>query len=66
MCIRDSVSGECDCCVLPVENSFAGEVVQVTDLMFEGGLYINGIYNLRISHCLLGVEGCLLYTSRCV
>ena len=51
------VSGECDCCVLPVENSFAGEVVQVTDLMFEGSLFINGIYNLRISHCLLGVEG---------
>ena len=51
------VSGECDCCVLPIENSYAGEVGQVMDLMFAGSLYVNGIYTLRISHHLLGVEG---------
>ena len=49
--------GECDCCVLPVENSYAGEVGQVMDLMFSGSLYVNGIYTLRVSHNLLGVEG---------
>ena len=42
--------GECDCCVLPIENSYAGEVGQVMDMMFQGSLYVNGIYTLRISH----------------
>ena len=51
------VSGECDCCVLPIENSYAGEVGHVMDLMFSGPLYVNGIYTLRISQNLLGVPG---------
>lgn len=49
--------GECDCCVLPVENSYAGEVGQVMDMLFQGSLYVNGIYTLHISHNLLGAEG---------
>jgi len=53
-------SGECDCCVLPVENSYAGEVGQVMDLMFSGSLYVNGIYTLRIAHHMLGVDGASL------
>ena len=53
-------NGECDCCVLPVENSYAGEVGQVMDLMFSGSLYVNGIYTLRIAQNLLGVEGASL------
>ena len=50
-------NGECDCCVLPIENSYAGEVGQVMDMMFQGSLYVNGIYTLRIAHHLLGVPG---------
>lgn len=50
-------NGECDCCVLPIENSYAGEVGAVMDLMFAGTLHVNGIYTLRIAHHLLGVEG---------
>ena len=50
-------NGECDCCVLPIENSYAGEVGQVMDMMFRGSLYVNGIYTLRITHNLLGLEG---------
>lgn len=50
-------SGDCDCAVLPIENSFAGEVGQVSDLMFNGSLYVNGVYDLRVSHSLLGVRG---------
>lgn len=50
-------SGECDCAVLPIENSFAGEVGQVTDLMFDGNLYVNGVYDLQISQNLLGISG---------
>jgi chorismate mutase/prephenate dehydratase len=49
--------GECDCCVLPIENSYAGEVGAVMDLMFSGSLYVNGIYTLRIAQNLLGVPG---------
>ncbi|MBR7082677.1 MAG: chorismate mutase [Clostridia bacterium] len=51
------VNGECDCAVLPIENSYAGEVGQVMDLMFGGSLYVSGVYNLRITHNLLGVPG---------
>ncbi|MBE6634709.1 MAG: bifunctional chorismate mutase/prephenate dehydratase [Ruminococcaceae bacterium] len=48
------VSGECDTVVLPIENSFNGEVGAVTDLMFSGPLKVNGIIDIDISHCLLG------------
>ena len=51
------VSGQCDAVVLPLENSYAGEVGQVTDLMFSGPLYVNHILPLSVSHDLLGVEG---------
>ena len=49
--------GECDCLVLPIENSFAGQVGDNIDLIFEGTLYITGIYELPIQHNLLGVKG---------
>ncbi|MBE6037359.1 MAG: bifunctional chorismate mutase/prephenate dehydratase [Clostridiales bacterium] len=58
------VKGECDCAVLPIENSFAGEVGQVSDLMFEGSLFVNGIYSLPITHNLLGVKGASLSDIR--
>ncbi|MBR2724489.1 MAG: chorismate mutase, partial [Ruminococcus sp.] len=47
-------NGVCDSVVLPIENSYAGEVAQVADLMFEGSLFVNGIYDLHITHNLLG------------
>ena len=50
------VSGECDVAVLPIENSYAGEVGQTIDLVFSGSLYINGIYELEIHQNLLGLE----------
>ncbi len=49
------VRGECDCAVLPIENSYAGEVSQVIDLLFSGPLFVNGIYELEITHNLLGL-----------
>lgn len=51
------VSGECDAAVLPVENSYNGEVGQVTDLMFSGSLYVNGMMELAVSQDLLAVPG---------
>jgi len=54
----DSVAaGESDVAVLPIENSYAGEVGQVIDLIHAGELFINGIYELEIHQNLLGLEG---------
>jgi prephenate dehydratase len=41
--------------VLPIENSYAGEVGQTIDLIFSGELFINGIYELEIHQNLLGL-----------
>ncbi len=49
--------GENDCAVLPIENSMAGEVGTVLDLMFQGSLYISKIFDLPVSHQLLGLPG---------
>ena len=51
------VNGEADVAVLPIENSYAGEVGQTIDLIFSGGLFINGIYELEIHQNLLGIPG---------
>lgn len=51
------VNGECDCAVLPIENSYAGDVSQVMDLAFFGNLSVNGVYDMEIVQNLIGVEG---------
>jgi len=50
-------AGLCDAAVLPIENSYAGEVGQVSDLMFRGGLSVCGVFELPVFQCLLGVKG---------
>ncbi len=57
-------AGECDVAVLPVENSYNGDVGQVTDLMFSGSLYVNGITELAVSHDLLAPAGASLDTVK--
>ena len=52
--------GQADIAVLPIENSYAGEVGQVLDLMFSGALKVNGVYDLPISQNLLGLPGTTL------
>lgn len=52
--------GECDCVILPIENSFNGDVGNVLDLAFFGSLYINGVYEADIIQNLLGVKGASL------
>ena len=51
------VGGECDAVVLPIENSSAGEVGAVADILFSGPLYINGTYDLAIIQDLLVLPG---------
>lgn len=54
---RSVEQGECDCAVLPLENSYAGEVNTVMDLAFSGELFVNKVIDLPVRHCLLGVQG---------
>ncbi len=54
------VSGDCDCALLPIENSFNGDVGQVLDLAFFGSLFVTGIYEIEIIQNLLAVEGASL------
>ena len=54
----DSVlDGECDGAVLPIENSYAGDVGAVMDLAFQGSLYISQVVELEITHALLAKKG---------
>lgn len=49
--------GECDVCVLPLENSYAGDVGVVMDLMFSGNLYVNQVLELEITQNILVKPG---------
>ncbi|MBR6917397.1 MAG: chorismate mutase, partial [Clostridia bacterium] len=52
-----TVTGECDAALLPIENSYSGDVGQVMDLAFFGGLKINGIYAAEVTQNLLALPG---------
>ena len=58
--------GESDLAVLPIENSYAGEVGQVIDLMFSGDLFVNGVYDLYITQNLLGMPDAAIGDVRTV
>ena len=51
------LDGTCDCAVLPLENSYNGDVGAVMDLAFFGPLHINGMYDIAIEQNLLAVKG---------
>lgn len=52
--------GDCDAVVLPLENSFSGEVGQVTDLIFSGSLFMNGTMDIAVTQDLLALPGARL------
>lgn len=58
---RDAMSaideGSADFAVLPIENSTAGIVNEIYDLLQEYENYIVGEQIMKIEHCLLGVSG---------
>ena len=63
----NSVSaGICDCVVLPVENSTAGDVGNVLDLIYTGNLYINQVISVDIVQNLLAVKGATKDTIKTV
>jgi chorismate mutase/prephenate dehydratase len=49
--------GQADFAVLPIENSNAGAVSQVTDLLIEHQVYIVAEEYLPVAHALLGLPG---------
>lgn len=58
---RDAMSaideGSADFAVLPIENSTAGIVSEIYDLLVEFENYIIGEQIIRIEHCILGLPG---------
>ena len=46
--------GRVDAGVLPIENSYEGDVARVMDLTYFGSLYINGVYDMTIEQHLFG------------
>lgn len=58
--------GEADVTVLPVENSYSGEVGNVMDLSFEGSLHINMMLELSVTQNLLGLRGATVSDIRTV
>lgn len=52
--------GSADYAVLPIENSTAGIVSEIYDLLVEFENYIVGEQLIRIEHCLLGIPGTTL------
>ena len=58
------VKGDCDCALLPIENSFNGDVGNVMDLAFFGPLFVTGVYEAEIVQNLLGVKGATVDTVK--
>lgn len=60
------VEGAADALLVPVENTLAGSVVRVYDLLLESGLEICGETILPIAHVLIGFPGATMADIRCV
>lgn len=55
--LKSVESGSADYGVLPIENSSAGTVADVYDLLLKHQCNIVKAYQLKVEHCLLGVPG---------
>jgi|SRR4051794_5364733 chorismate mutase / prephenate dehydratase len=58
--------GTTDRALLPIENTTAGSINEVYDLLAEGGLTITAEVVSRIEHCLLGLPGARVEDLRTV
>ena len=53
-------SGDCDLCIIPVENSLIGRIADIHHLLPDSGLHIVGEHFLPIRHQLLGLKNAAL------
>ena len=60
------ISGAADLALLPIENSTAGSINEVYDLLAGGALHITGEVVSAIEHCLLALPGVALDELRIV
>ncbi|NLN46019.1 MAG: ACT domain-containing protein [Clostridiaceae bacterium] len=58
--------GEVDCAVLPLENTTAGTVDAVYDLLLQNELYVTASASLPIVHCLMALRGTAMTDIRTV
>ena len=58
--------GEASLALLPIENSYAGEVAATLDLLYKGDLNVTDLYEMRIEQNLVGVSGATLESVRTV
>ncbi len=52
--------GDCELCIIPVENSLIGRIADIHHLLPDSGLHIVGEHFLPIRHQLLGLKGATL------
>lgn len=62
--MKDVAAGRADYAVLPIENSTAGIVADMYDLLMEYNLFIVGEQIIRVEHVLLGNPGTTLSDIR--
>src|ERR1700679_1418939 len=53
-------NGDCDLCIIPVENSLMGRIADIHHLLPDSGLHIVGEHFLPIRHQLLGLKDATL------
>ena len=58
--IEAAKSGDCDLCIIPVENSLIGRIADIHHLLPDSGLHIVGEHFLPIRHQLLGLADATL------
>jgi chorismate mutase / prephenate dehydratase len=58
--------GEVPFALVPVENSLEGSITRAYDLLLDSPLMVCGEMELRISHCLIAIEGASLDTIKMV
>jgi prephenate dehydratase len=56
--------GRAACGLIPIENSTAGRVADIHQLLPEGGLFITAEHFLRVRHQLLAPQGASLQTIK--
>jgi len=62
--LRRVEDGECDYAFLPIENTIAGSIHQVYDLLVRTDASLLGEKRFRVEHCLVGLEGTRLEDVR--